>query len=243
MVSSTDGSPTKTCWKRRSSAASFSMCLRYSSSVVAPTSRSSPRASIGLSMLPASMVPSPVPPAPTTVCSSSMKVMTRPSEPVISSSTALSRSSNSPRYFAPGHHRGEVEAHQGLAAQALRHVAGDDALGQALDDGGLADARVADEHGVVLGAPAEHLHDAADLGVAPDDRVELAVAGGGGEVGAVLGQGVEGGLGVRRVDLAAAAQARDGRLDAGGVEAHGRRCGRGRAGGGRWRRTCRPSRP
>ena len=36
MVSSTVGSPTKTGWKRRSSAASFSMCLRYSSSVVAP---------------------------------------------------------------------------------------------------------------------------------------------------------------------------------------------------------------
>ena len=36
-MSSTDGSPTNTGWKRRSSAASFSMCLRYSSSVVAPT--------------------------------------------------------------------------------------------------------------------------------------------------------------------------------------------------------------
>ena len=32
MVSSTEGSPTKTGWKRRSSAGSFSMCLRYSSS-------------------------------------------------------------------------------------------------------------------------------------------------------------------------------------------------------------------
>ena len=36
-MSSTDGSPTNTGWKRRSSAGSFSMCLRYSSSVVAPT--------------------------------------------------------------------------------------------------------------------------------------------------------------------------------------------------------------
>ena len=36
MVSSTVGSSTNTGWKRRSSAASFSMCLRYSSSVVAP---------------------------------------------------------------------------------------------------------------------------------------------------------------------------------------------------------------
>ena len=55
-----DGSPTNTCWKRRSRAGSFSMCSRYSSSVVAPTIRSSPRASIGLSMLPASIAESPV---------------------------------------------------------------------------------------------------------------------------------------------------------------------------------------
>ena len=36
MVSSTDGSLTNTGWNRRASAASFSICLRYSSSVVAP---------------------------------------------------------------------------------------------------------------------------------------------------------------------------------------------------------------
>jgi hypothetical protein len=47
------------------------------------------------------------------------------------------------------------------------HVAVDDALGQALDDGGLADAGLADEDGVVLGAPAEHLDDAADLASRP----------------------------------------------------------------------------
>src|SRR5438067_9277764 len=64
MVSSTVGSSTITCWKRRSSAASFSRYLRYSSSVVAPTQCSSPRASIGFSRLPASMEPS-VFPAPT----------------------------------------------------------------------------------------------------------------------------------------------------------------------------------
>jgi hypothetical protein len=56
-------------------AGSFSMCSRYSSNVVAPTMRSSPRASMGLSMLPASIEPSPLP-APTTVCSSSRNVMT-----------------------------------------------------------------------------------------------------------------------------------------------------------------------
>ncbi len=101
MVSSTDGSATSTCWKRRSRAGSFSIRSRYSSSVVAPTMRSSPRASIGFSMLPASIAESPPAPAPTTVCSSSMKVMICPSESLISARTVFSRSSNSPRYFAP----------------------------------------------------------------------------------------------------------------------------------------------
>ena len=100
MVSSTDGSPTKTCWNRRSSAGSFSIRWRNSSRVVAPTIRSSPLASIGLSMLPASIAPSAAP-APTTVCSSSMNVMIWPSLSLISFSTAFSRSSNSPRYLAP----------------------------------------------------------------------------------------------------------------------------------------------
>src|SRR5450759_802523 len=100
MVSSTVGSPTNTCWKRRPRAASFSIRCRYSVSVVAPTIRSSPRASIGFSMLPASIAPSAAP-APTTVCSSSMKVTTSPALSLISDSTALSRSSNSPRYLAP----------------------------------------------------------------------------------------------------------------------------------------------
>ena len=100
IVSSTEGSPTKTGWKRRSSAASFSMEVRYSSRVVAPMRRSSPRASIGLIIWPASMAPSAAP-APTIVCSSSMKVMISPSASVISLSTAFRRSSNSPRYLAP----------------------------------------------------------------------------------------------------------------------------------------------
>ena len=76
------------------------MCLRYSSSVVAPTARSSPRASIGLSRFDASTAPSAAP-APTIVCSSSMKRMTGPRASEISLRTALSRSSNSPRYFEP----------------------------------------------------------------------------------------------------------------------------------------------
>ena len=51
-------------------------------------------------MLPASVDPS-VRPAPTMLCNSSMNSSTRPSLSAISLSTALSRSSNSPRNFAP----------------------------------------------------------------------------------------------------------------------------------------------
>ena len=49
--------------------------------------------------------------------------------------------------------------------------------GQALDDRGLADAGLADQHRVVLRAAREDLHHALDLGLAPDDGVELALGG------------------------------------------------------------------
>ena len=120
-----------------------------------------------------------------------MNVMIWPSASLISLSTALSRSSNWPRYFGAGDERGDVERDELLVLQRLGDVAGDDALGEALDDGGLADAGLADEHGVVLGAAGEHLADPADLGVAPDDGVELAGARDLGEVDAEL---LEGGL-------------------------------------------------
>ncbi|MNR28219.1 hypothetical protein D3C85_1455340 [compost metagenome] len=100
MVSSTVGSATNTFWNRRSSAASFSMYWRYSSSVVAPTQCSSPRARAGFSMFPASIAPSALP-APTIVCNSSINRMTLPSCFDRSLSTPFKRSSNSPRYFAP----------------------------------------------------------------------------------------------------------------------------------------------
>ena len=195
IVSSTLGWSTMTGWKRRSSAASFSMCLRYSSSVVAPMQWSSPRASIGFSRLLASMAPSAAP-APTTVWSSSMNRMICPSESVTSLRTAFSRSSNSPRYFAPAIERAQVERHDPLLAQPVGHVAAHDALGEALGDGGLADSRLADEDRVVLRPAAEHLDDATDLLVASDDRVQLALAGGLGQVAAVFLEGLVGRLGV-----------------------------------------------
>src|SRR5213076_2432447 len=80
--------------------------------------------------------------------------------------------------------------------QAFGHVAAGDALGQALDDGGLAHARLADQDRVVLGAATEHLDDAADLLVAADHRVELPLPRQGGQVAAVLLQRLIGGFGI-----------------------------------------------
>ena len=83
-----------------------------------------------------------------------------------------------------GEQGADVERDHAPVAQRLRHVAGDDPLGEALDDRGLADAGLADQHRVVLGAAGEDLDDAADLVVAADDRVELALLGGLREVAA-----------------------------------------------------------
>ena len=100
MVSSRPGSSTRTGWNRRSRALSFSIYFRYSSSVVAPMQCSSPLASIGFNMLPASIEPSAAP-APTMVWISSIKRMMCPSLSLTSFRTAFRRSSNSPRYLAP----------------------------------------------------------------------------------------------------------------------------------------------
>ena len=108
------------------------------------------------------------------VCSSSMKRMIWPSCLARSLSTAFRRSSNSPRNLAPGDQRAHVERQDALVLQPLGHLAVDDALREALDDRGLADAGLADQHRVVLGAPLQHLDGAADLIVAADDRIELA---------------------------------------------------------------------
>ena len=72
--------------------------------------------------------------------------------------------------------RAQIERQQLLVLQAFRHVAVDDAQRQAFDDRGLADAGLADQHRIVLGAAGQHLDGAADFLVAADHRIELAVA-------------------------------------------------------------------
>ncbi len=67
----------------------------------------------------------------------------------------------------------QVERVDLLALEQLGDLAVRDPLRQAFDDGGLADAGLANQHGVVLGPAREDLHDPLDLGLATDDRVEL----------------------------------------------------------------------
>ncbi len=100
IVSSTVGSSTFTGWKRRSSAGSFSIYFLYSFTVVAPIVFISPRASIGFKRFDASVEPS-CPPAPTTVCNSSINKIIEPSDFSTSFITFFKRSSNSPRNLAP----------------------------------------------------------------------------------------------------------------------------------------------
>ena len=173
---------------------------------------SSPRASAGLSMLPASIAPSALP-APTMVWISSMKTMVLPSSCATSLSTLFSRSSNSPRNLAPASSSAMSRTSTRLSFRRVGHLAGDDALGQALDDRRLADARLADQHRVVLGPPLQHLDGAADLVVAADHRVELAGAGALGQVEGVLLQRLALAFGFGAVDLLAAAHRLDRRLE------------------------------
>ena len=80
--------------------------------------------------------------------------------------------------------RAHVKRDHAPVAQRLRHVARDDPLRQPLHDRRLANARLANQHGVVLCASRQHLDHPADLLVAPDHRVELALLGRLREVGA-----------------------------------------------------------
>src|SRR5947209_20075132 len=65
--------------------------------------------------------------------------------------------------FRAGNHGVDRELDKPLVAQPLRYFAADDALRETLDDRRLADARLADQYGIVLLAPGEHLDRRLDL--------------------------------------------------------------------------------
>ena len=218
-MSSTEGGSTRTGWNRRSSAASFSMCLRYSSSVVAPTSRSSPRASIGFSMLPASTAPSAAP-APTIVCSSSMNVMISPSGVRDLLQDGLESLLELAAVLRAGDHRADVQRHQPLVLERFGDVAVDDPLREPFDDRGLPDPGLADQDGVVLRSARQDLDHAADLLVAADHRIELALPRLLGEVPAEALESLERLLRVLRGDALGATDLRQRSQHAVSREAH-----------------------
>src|SRR5450432_3533524 len=78
--------------------------------------------------------------------------------------------------FCAGQHGSEIEGDDTLVLESLGHVAGNDALGEAFDNGGLADSRLADQHRIIFRAARQNLHYTPDFLVGSNDRVELAAA-------------------------------------------------------------------
>ena len=70
-----------------------------------------------------------------------------------------------------------IERENGLVLQGLWHLVRDDPLREAFNDGRLADARLANENGVVFRFPGQNPDDVPDLFVAADDRVHLLLTG------------------------------------------------------------------
>ena len=189
MVSSTVGSPTKTGWNRRSRAGSFSMCSRNSSSVVAPMQ---PELAAGQGRL--EQVGGVHRPFGLARADDQVQLVDEQDDPPFRLRDLLEDGLEPLLELAAelgsGDQGAHVERDHLAVLQALGHVARNDPLGQALDDRRLAHARLADQHRVVLGPAAEDLDHAADLGVAADDRVHLALAGQLDKVAAVLLQGL-----------------------------------------------------
>ena len=134
-----------------------------------------------------------------------MKTMVCPSSFAMSLQHGLEPFLELAAILGAGEQRGHVERQHALALERLRHLAVDDALREPFDDRRLADARLADQHRIVLRAALENLDRAADFVVAADHRVELACAGALGQVDGVLLERLALAFGVLVVHLRAAA--------------------------------------
>ena len=73
--------------------------------------------------------------------------------------------------FRSRHESRQVQGHEALGLENVRHVTGNNSLRQAFHDGGLPDAGLADQHRIVFGAARENLHHAANFFVASDHRI------------------------------------------------------------------------
>ena len=83
---------------------------------------------------------------------------------------------------ATGNQCAKVKRVELLVAQGVGDVVRNDLLSKTFDDGGLADAGLANEHWVVLGATAEDLHHSLEFTRATNNRIELLLASELGEV-------------------------------------------------------------
>ncbi len=109
-----------------------------------------------------------------------------------------------------GDERAHVQGDDALILQPFRHVPADDALGKTFDNGRLADAGLTDQHGIVLGTPRQNLDDAANLLIAADDRIELALPGQLRQVAPIAFQGLISAFRVLRADALIAAHLLEG---------------------------------
>ena len=84
--------------------------------------------------------------------------------------------------FCAGDDQRKIESQNALVGQERRHFAVSDALRESFNDGSFANAGLADQHGIVLGAAAENLHHTLNFAFAADQRIQLAIHGGLGQV-------------------------------------------------------------
>ena len=171
-MSAFDGSPTKTGWNRRSSAASFSICSRYSAGR-APIVRSSAASQRRLEHVLGVDARLRLRRADDRVqlVDEDYRARRHPSisparlQPFLEFTTVLRACSSAPISSATT--RSSFSPSGTSWRRSLR---------QAFDDRRLAHARLTDQDRVVLGPPLEHLDRAPDLRFAADDRIELAGA-------------------------------------------------------------------
>ena len=138
--------------------------------------RSSPDWSSGLSRFEASTVAPWAEPAPRMVWISSMKRIG--SSPLAHGGhQRLEARFEVAAVLGAGQQRAHVEGVDLGVAEALGGPPLMDALREPFREGGLSDAALAHEDGVVLAAPRQHVDGAFDLGVAADQRVETTRSG------------------------------------------------------------------
>ena len=90
--------------------------------------------------------------------------------------------------FCAGNKRAHIKRQQRFIGKRLWHLTIDDPLCQPFGNCGLANTWLANQHGVVFGTTRQNLHGAANLGLAANHRVQLAIARGIGQIGGEFAQ-------------------------------------------------------